>query len=120
MKRVWITIAFVVFAGMAKAASNPFGVLGGFASTSPVPVDVSAPSVDFEQNGRKMIASGGVTVIRGNEKLTAQTITFDKVTETAVATGNVVFTKAAMVWRGETFNYNLADGTWSTGGFDAF
>lgn len=119
MKRIWTTLMLIAFAGMAEAASNPFGLLGGFSTTSPVPVDVSAPSVDFEQGGKKMIASGGVTVIRGNEKLTANTITFDKVAETAVATGNVVFTKATMVWRGETFAYNLADGSWSTGGFNA-
>jgi lipopolysaccharide assembly outer membrane protein LptD (OstA) len=37
----------------------------------------------------------------------------------AMATGNVVFVKGTAVWRGETFTYNLADGTWSTGGFDA-
>jgi len=119
MKWVWTTVICFACAGMAEAASNPFGLLGGFSTTSAIPVDVSAPSVDFEQGGKKMIASGGVTVIRGNEKLTANKIIFDKVTETAVAMGNVVFTKAAMVWRGETFNYNLADGSWSTGGFGA-
>ena len=119
MKWVWIIVICFTCAGMAEAASNPFGSLGGFSPTSAIPVDVSAPSVDFEQGGKKMIASGGVTVIRGNEKLTANKIIFDKVTETAVAMGNVVFTKAAMVSRGETFNYNLADGSWSTGGFGA-
>jgi lipopolysaccharide assembly outer membrane protein LptD (OstA) len=119
MKWVWTTIIAIAFAGMAEAASNPFGLLGGFSPTSTIPVDVSAPTVDVEQGGKKMIASGGVTVIRGDEKLTANTIIFDKITETAMATGNVVFVKSNMVWRGETFTYNLADGTWSTGGFDA-
>lgn len=118
MKWVWMFIAGLAFAGSVEAASNPFGALGGFSATSPVPVDVSAPSVDFEQGGKKMIASGGVIVTRGNEKLTANTVIFDKVNETAMATGNVVFTKGTLVWRGETFAYNLADGTWSTGGFD--
>ena len=120
MKWVWTIIIFIAFAGVAEAVSNPFGVMGGFSRTSAVPVDVTAPSVDFEQGGKKMIASGGVTVIRGDEKLTAERITFDKVTEIAVATGNVVFVKSNLVWRGETFVYNLTDGTWSTGGFDAY
>lgn len=119
MKWVWITMSVLAFAGVAEAVSNPFGLLGGVAPTSPVPVDVSAPCVDFEQGGKKMIASGGATIIRGNEKLTANTIIYDKISETAVATGNVVFTKANVVWRGETFAYNVADGSWSTGGFDA-
>jgi len=120
MKWVWTVVMVIACASMAKAASNPFGMLGGFSPTSAIPVDVSAPSVDFEQGGKKMIASGGVTVTRGNEKLTANKIIFDKVTEMAMATGNVVFTKATLVWRGETFAYNLADGSWSTSGFDAF
>lgn len=120
MKWVCTTVIVMGCAGMAQAVSNPFGLLGGFSPTSAVPVEVSAPSVDFEQAGKKMIASGGVTVTRGDEKLTADTITFDKITETALATGNVVFVKATMIWRGETFAYNLADGSWATGGFDAF
>ncbi len=119
MKWVWTVLVVFVFAGMAEAISNPFGKLSGISPTSAIPVDVSAPSVDFEQGGKKMIASGGVTVIRGDEKLTANKIIVDKVAEMAIATGNVVFTKAAMVWRGETFCYNLADGSWSTGNFDA-
>ncbi|MEI6564773.1 MAG: hypothetical protein WCO42_10760 [bacterium] len=119
MKRVWITVIFWVFAGVAGAASNPFGMIKGASPTSAIPVDVSAPSVDYEQGSKKMIASGGVTVTRGDEKLTANTITFDKIAETAVASGNVVFIKSNMVWRGESFTYNLKDGTWSTSGFSA-
>ncbi len=119
MKWVWTTITFIAFAGLAEAASNPFGLMGGGSSTSPIPVDVTAPSVDFEQAGKIMIASGGVTVTRGDEKLSANTITFDKVADIATATGNVVFTKAKMVWRGESLTYNMADGTWATSGFAA-
>lgn len=119
MKWSRITVLFIASAGLVQAATNPFGLLGGLSATSAIPVDVSAPSVDFEQGGKKMIASGGVTVVRGNEKLTANTVVFDKVNETAVASGNVVFIKGTAEWRGETFSYNLKDGTWSTGGFDA-
>ncbi len=119
MKWVLTTVLVMACAGLAEAASSPFGLLGGLSATSALPVDVSAPSVDFEQGGKKMIASGGVTVTRGDEKLTAQTIVFDKVAEMAMATGNVVFVKGTAVWRGDTFTYNLADGSWSTGGFDA-
>jgi LPS-assembly protein len=109
----------LVMAASAGAATNPFGMMNGFSATSAIPVDVKAPTMDFEQGGKKMIASGGVEVTRGTEKLTADTITFDKVTDTALASGNVVFTKSNMVWRGDSFSYNLRDGTWETGVFHA-
>jgi len=119
MKRLWMIAMVLVLTASVRAASNPFGMMGGFSSTSAVPVDVRAPNMDFEEGGKKMIASGGVTVIRGSEKLTAEVITFDKVTDTAMASNNVVFMKSNMVWRGETFIYNLKDGTWKTSDFSA-
>jgi LPS-assembly protein len=109
----------LLMAASAGAATNPFGIMGGFSATSAVPVDVKAPNMDFEQGGKKMIASGGVEVTRGTEKLTADTITFDKITDTAMASGHVVFSKSNMVWRGDSFSYNLRDGTWETGVFNA-
>lgn len=119
MKCLRVAFGLMLIAASVKAAGNPFGMLGGFSATSAIPVDVDAPAMDFEQGGKKMIATGGVRVTRGNETLTARTITFDKVTDTAEASGNVVFTKSNLVWRGETFSYNLRDGTWKTGEFNA-
>lgn len=119
MKQLRILACWVLMAVPAGAATNPFGMINTLSSTSVVPVDVKAPNMDFEQGGKKMIASGGVTVTRGNETLTANTITFDKNTDIATASGNVVFTKSNMVWRGDSFTYNLKDGTWDTGVFNA-
>lgn len=119
MKSSWIVVFLLAMVASVEAATNPFGMMSGLSPTSAIPVDVKAPNLDFEQGGKKMIASGGVTVTRGNEILTANNITFDKVTDTAIASGNVVFTKSNMVWRGESFTYNLKDGTWKTGVFNA-
>ena len=119
MKRLGMIVIALMLAASARAASNPFGMMGGLSSTSAIPVDVNAPTMDFEEGGKKMIASGGVTVIRGSEKLTADVIVFDKVTDTAMASNNVVFTKSNMVWRGDSFIYNLKDGTWKNSDFSA-
>ena len=113
-------VAFIlVMAAPAGAATNPFGVMNTGSKTSAIPVDVTAPSMDFEQGGKKLVASGGVTMIRGDEKLTANTIIVDKVSDEALASGNVVFIKSNLVWRGETFTYTLKDGTWKSSGFSA-
>lgn len=119
MKVIRFAFALMMIAISAGAASNPFGSFGSFSATSNVPVDVEAPAMDFAQGGKQMIASGGVKVTRGNETLTANVITFDKLTDTAVASGNVVFTKSNLVWKGDSFTYNLKDGTWKTGVFNA-
>jgi len=105
----------LILAGPVGAATSPFGMMGAVSGTSAVPVDVKAPSLDFEEGGKKLVASGGVTVTRGDETMTADFVTFDKVADTAFANGNVVFSKSNMVWRGETFSYNLKNGTWKTG-----
>ena len=119
IKRLWMVAIVLVLAASVRAASNPFGMMGGGSPTSAIPVDVKAPNMDFLEGGKKMIASGGVTVTRGTEKLTAEIITFDKVTDMAMASNNVVFTKSNMVWRGDSFTYNLKDGTWKTSDFSA-
>ncbi|MEI6514638.1 MAG: hypothetical protein WCO77_01560 [bacterium] len=120
MNIIRIMAVVLMVAASAGAAANPFGMMSSLSSTSSIPVYLErAPSVDIEQGGKKMTASGGVTVTRGDEKLTADTVTFDKVTETAIASGHVVFTKSNMVWRGDSFAYNLKDGTWKTDTFDA-
>lgn len=119
MKLLRMAAIVLALVASAKAASNPFGTLGSISATSAIPVDVKAPYMDFEEGGKKVIASGGVTVTRGDEKLTADIITFDKITDTAMASNNVVFTKSNMVWRGDSFTYNLKDGTWKTSDFSA-
>lgn len=119
MKFLRVAVCVMALAVTAGAVTNPFGMVNTFSSTSVVPVDVKAPNMDFEQGGKVMVASGGVTVKRGDEVLKAERIVFDKESDTATASGHVVFTKSNLVWRGETFSYNLKDGTWSTGAFNA-
>jgi LPS-assembly protein len=119
IKNLRVAAVVLIMAASAGAAPNPFGMMNTFSSTSVIPVDVKAPNMDFEQGGKKVIASGGVTVTRGTETLTADRIIFDKLTDTAVASGNVVFTKSNLVWRGTSFAYNLKDGSWQTDVFRA-
>lgn len=119
MKFVRIAAVLLVMAGVAHAASNPFGMINSFSRTSSVPVDIQAPSMDFEQGGKRIIASGGVTVSRVDEKLTCDSMVYDKTTDQAEAVGHVVLTKTNMVWRGERVVYCFRDGSWKTSGFDA-
>jgi lipopolysaccharide assembly outer membrane protein LptD (OstA) len=145
-----VVMAGLCMAGSVWAAANPFGVADSFsgAATSTVPVEVNAPMLDLAEGGKVMILSGGVTITRGEETLQADTVAINKVTQMAEAKGNVVFTRQepatltpatapqaltgraagvpqtrrppALVWRGDTFQYNLQTGEWKTGAFDSY
>jgi hypothetical protein len=64
------------------------------------------PGGRLYQEGTKRIATGGVTVIQGNTRLTADNMTYDVDTGDVVAEGNVVFTEPGYTVRGERITYN--------------
>jgi lipopolysaccharide assembly outer membrane protein LptD (OstA) len=57
------------------------------ARQGPVPVQVRAPRVDGSLRTRRFVATGGVTVVRGEATLVGQRVDYDDGTRTAVVTG---------------------------------
>lgn len=105
---------------MAAVEPNPAGKVSTAASTSAVPVDISAKSMEYNKARDVIIATGDVVIRSGDEELRADSVRMDTKTQEARASGNVVFTKGKNVWRGGALNYNFSTGAWRTGAFDAF
>lgn len=126
-RTAWLAISVAVAAMGVQAVPVPLGpsiplaVSGSqMSSTSAVPVDISAKSMEYNKARDVIRASGDVVIRSGDEELRADSIDLDTRTQEARATGNVVFTKGKNVWRGAALNYNFSTGAWRTGAFDAF
>jgi lipopolysaccharide assembly outer membrane protein LptD (OstA) len=122
MKSAWIIVLLLVLAaGGGWAAPNPLGPMEGLAgaSTSKVPVDIQAQSMEYNRARNLVVASGNVVVTREGEELKADSIQLNTVTHDAEARGNVVFTRTNSVWRGNYMRYNFETGAWQTGEFES-
>jgi LPS-assembly protein len=128
MKTALVAFSVAVGAMVVQAVPVPLGPTVPFgvaqplvaASTSAVPVDISAKSMEYNKARDVILASGDVVIRSGDEELRADSIALDTKTQEARASGNVVFTKGKNVWRGGSLNYNFSTGAWKTGAFESF
>ena len=128
-KKTALAIIGLVAGVMATEAApmplNPARAFGmtqplATASTSAVPVDISAKSMEYNKARDVIYATGNVVIRSGNDELRADSIALDTKTQEAQANGNVVFTQGKNVWRGASLNYNFSTGAWRTGAFESF
>lgn len=116
-----IALLLVLAAGGSWAAPNPLGPMEGLTgvSTSSVPVDIQARSMEYNRARNLVVATGDVVVTREGEELKADSIQLNTITHDVEARGNVVFTRTNSVWRGNYMRYNFESGAWQTGAFES-
>lgn len=121
-RKILLAAGLVAMAATVKAIPVPLNPVAPamMASTSSVPVDISAGSMEYIKAREVILASGNVVIRSGDEELRADSVTLNVQTQEAQASGNVVFTKGKSVWRGKTLNYNFSTGAWRTGAFDSY
>lgn len=71
------------------------------------PVELTGDQVEYSMEGSKMIASGNVSIVKGNTKLTADKVEFSRDSGIAMADGHVVLTMPQGVIRGDKFTYDF-------------
>ncbi len=121
-RKVLMTLGLLATAAVVNAVSVPLNpvVPAAVASTSSVPVDISAGSMEYIKAREVIVASGNVVIRSGEEELRADSVTLNVKTQEAQASGNVVFTRGRTVWKGNALNYNFSTGAWKTGEFDSY
>lgn len=76
-------------------------------SNNASPVELTGDQVEYSTEGNKMIASGNVSIARGNTKLTADKVEFSRDSGVAMAEGRVVLTMPQGIIRGDKFTYDF-------------
>ncbi|MEW5894601.1 MAG: LPS assembly protein LptD [Candidatus Omnitrophota bacterium] len=96
MKRLMIELLIVVaFAG------------GAFAQEEVSPVEVNGDKVEFDIKDRKVIATGNVSIVKDNVRLTADKVEFYRETGIAKAYGHVVVEREGERIEGENLVFNF-------------
>ncbi len=112
-----LAAATVMWIGTITAGELPSVSTG---DNHDLPVTVHADKVEFEREHNLVRADGHVTIQRGNDILRADRVTLHTGTRQAHASGNVVFSREDLEWKGERFAYNFSTRRWASGPFTAF
>lgn len=123
IKRLVLVFSLVMIAAGVRALPVPLNPIASAVTgttTSSVPVDISATSMEYLKARDVIVASGNVLIRSADEELRADAVTLDVKTQEAQASGNVVFTKGKNIWRGNKLNYNFKTGVWNTGNFESY
>lgn len=67
-------------------------------------IEISAEETDASE--QELVFSGGVTVKQGYQQMTADSVRFDRSTDTAVAVGNIELREPGVMLRGESVTYD--------------
>ncbi len=76
-------------------------------AAEPIPVDVQATRLEFDQERNLVLAIGDAVVTHGRDRLTADYLEYNTVTHDIMARGNVVLVRGGQIWRGQTARYNV-------------
>lgn len=71
------------------------------------PVEVDAQSLDYDKRNGRIIASGQVVIISGQDRLEADRVLVDVRTSDAYALGNVVLEREGQIIEGNKMHYNF-------------
>lgn len=101
-----LTLRFACLLGLVctgqAAAQDPAP-----ANDGPVPIDITADSLEYLADSDTMIAVGNVIVRDADATLRADYMQVNTVTYDVEAKGNVIYDKAGRTWTGDAFTYNV-------------
>lgn len=83
------------------------GVQVSFAQQEVLPVEVNGDQVEFDIQERKVVASGNVSITKGDAELTCDRVEYFRDTQIARAFGNVVLRRGDEVVEGENLVFNF-------------
>ena len=92
---------------LALLAVVPAGVAG---EELPIPIVVTADRMTSEEDGAQVTATGNVRITRDGMTLSADTVTYDKKEETAVAEGAVTVERLGDLLRGDRLSIDFGTG----------
>ncbi len=83
-------------------------------------IEVSADQMEYFQDKNIIVGRGHVLIERHRERLTADFVRVNTVTQIAEARGNITLDREGAVWRGEELTYNFRTHQGDFGAFVAF
>lgn len=89
------------------------------ASAKNAPVQVHGDTVEYFQEGQKVVGTGHVSIDYEDVRLTADKITVYMESKQAVAEGHVVLTQKGSIFKGEKAEYNFGTKVGNVAGMDA-
>ena len=93
---------------LRAAAAENSGMLGGFAlNDTSLPWHLEADEVNYDEQAQIYTAKGRVVIWKGDKKLTADYVRYDRITEEAYAEGNVRLTFGKDLLTGSRMDFNL-------------
>ncbi len=75
-------------------------------STPPQSSDIKISAADTDVSEAQLNFSGGVVIQQGYQQMTADSVSFDRNTDTAVAVGNIELREPGVMMRGESVTYD--------------
>ena len=87
---------------------------GPVASSSNVPIQTSADSMDFDQKTGEIIGRGSVVVVHDKTRLYADQVRVNSKTKDAEASGHVRLRQGVRQWQTDNLKYNFETGAMSS------
>jgi LPS-assembly protein len=101
----------LVFAFTAPCLHAKVDDMRGRGGPAQGPVDITAETLEFDKATNTYIAKGEVEIVEGTRKLTADFVRYNKNTEDVYAEGNVIFTDQGDAVNSDKMYLNLVDKT---------